>query len=111
MKVIEEIVKNSKFRNICLGIDGGMGLAYFDKKSFTVVFSNGLGWDHVSVSMPDRCPTWEEMCIIKDIFFDEEDTVVQYHPSKSIYQNMAKYCLHLWKSQKEDFITPPINLV
>ena len=33
-----------------------------------VLFSDGLGWDHVSVSLADRCPTWAEMCFIKDLF-------------------------------------------
>ena len=30
-----------------------------------VTCSDGAGWDHVSVSLSDRCPTWEEMAFIK----------------------------------------------
>ena len=30
------------------------------------------GWEHVSVSLPDRCPTWEEMCRVKDLFWDAD---------------------------------------
>src|SRR5262245_54586743 len=26
-------------------------------------------WDHVSVSLSHRCPTWDEMCWVKDLFF------------------------------------------
>lgn len=39
---------------------------------FTVIASDQMGWEHVSVSLPVRCPTWEEMCFIKSLFWDEE---------------------------------------
>src|SRR5690349_6482303 len=34
--------------------------------------SGGEGWEHVSISIPseDRCPTWEEMCFVKDLFWN-----------------------------------------
>src|SRR4051812_39022729 len=36
-----------------------------------VVASDGLGWEHVSVSHAAHIPTWDEMCAIKDLFWDE----------------------------------------
>jgi hypothetical protein len=45
----------------------------------------------------DRCPTWEEMCQINDMFWDKTDCVVQFHPPESEYVNNHPYCLHLWK--------------
>jgi len=68
-------------------------------------------WQHVSVSRPNRCPTWGEMCFIKDLFWDETETVVQFHPAKTEYINMHKYCLHLWRNSTEDFKLPPGILV
>lgn len=66
-----------------------------------IVVSDGLGWEHVSVHMnsdgKDRTPTWSEMCRIKNIFWDEEDCVLQYHPPKSDYVNQHKHVLHLWR--------------
>lgn len=65
--------------------------------------SDGMGWEHVSVSVAPRfqvakrCPTWEEMCIVKNIFWDETDLVIQYHPSKEDYVNMHPHVLHLWR--------------
>ena len=56
-----------------------------------------LDWQHVSCSFPDRCPTWDEMCIIKDIFWKPEDCCIQIHPPASEYVNNHKYCLHIWK--------------
>lgn len=68
-------------------------------------------WEHVSVSLPNRCPNWEEMSFIKDLFFDEEDTVVQYHPKKSQHVNIHPYCLHLWGWNGGEFPCPPSILV
>lgn len=76
-----------------------------------VVASDGMCWEHVSVSRKDRCPTWEEMCQIKDIFWDAEDCVVQYHPAQSEYVNNHPYCLHLWRPVGQPIPTPPWWLV
>lgn len=70
------------------------------------------GWEHVSVSIEDqkRCPSWDEMCIVKDLFWDEEDTVIQFHPPKSEYVNNHPGCLHLWR-YVVGFPLPPSELV
>lgn len=62
-----------------------------------VIASNGEGWEHVSVSLKHKTPSWETMCDIKEMFFEDDETVLQYHPPKSEYVNIHKYCLHLWK--------------
>jgi hypothetical protein len=65
--------------------------------------SDGMGWEHVSVSVAhadkkqSRCPTWEEMCHVKSLFWDEEDCIIEYHPAKSEYVNMHPFVLHLWR--------------
>ncbi len=69
------------------------------------------GWEHVSVSLPNRCPTWAEMCFIKDIFWDLDDCVVQFHPPQSEYVNNHLYCLHLWRPIDRAFPMPPSILV
>jgi hypothetical protein len=55
------------------------------------------GWEHVSVSTNRRIPNWTEMCFVKDLFWDEEEAVMQLHPPKSSYVNVHPYCLHLWR--------------
>lgn len=62
-----------------------------------VVASDGMDWEHVSVSRADRCPTWDEMCQIKAMFWDTEDCVIQFHPPESEYVNNHPHCLHLWR--------------
>lgn len=56
-------------------------------------------WEHVSISLIGfhQCPTWDQMCFIKNLFWEEEETVVQFHPPKSEHVNNHPYCLHLWK--------------
>lgn len=78
---------------------------------FFTIASDGAGWEHVSVSLPDRCPTWAELCAIKNLFWDEEDCVVQYHPPKSDYVNNHQFCLHLWRPIGVELPRPPAVLV
>lgn len=69
----------------------------------------GPPFDHVSVSVlrENRCPTWEEMCWVKDQFFEPEELVLQYHPPKSEYVSFHRYCLHLWKPVGVTIPLPP----
>ena len=67
------------------------------KVPLRTIVSDGEGWEHVSVSLANRCPSWEEMSFIKNLFWDEDDLVIQLHPPKSEYINNHPYCLHLWR--------------
>jgi len=67
-------------------------------------------WEHVSVSLERRCPTWEEMCIVKALFWDAEETVVQFHPPESDYVNAHRFCLHLWRYKGEMPRPPSITV-
>ena len=75
---------------------------------FCVLVSDTDGWDHVSVTIlnEERCPTWEEMCWVKGLFFKPNECVVQFHPSQDDYVNCHPYCLHLWKPQGREIVTP-----
>ena len=92
--------------------NNGAFLIPFQSFSLQVIASDGMGWEHVSVSLPNRCPNWREMCVIKDVFWDGEDVVMQYHPAKSAYGTLHNNCLHLWRPVFDDHIpTPPKELV
>lgn len=82
-----------------------------DREKMMVIISDGLGWEHVSVSRKDRTPTWEEMCFIKNLVFEEDETVIQYHPAKKDYINVHPYCLHLWKPLEANLPLPPTVLL
>lgn len=86
MKTLNEIKELPNLMIQHIAVDGGLGVLFKVGKSFaTVVWSNGGGWEHVSISPFKRSytPTWDEMCKLKDMFFYSDETVVQYHPAKT----------------------------
>ena len=68
-------------------------------------------WEHVSVSLHNRTPNWREMCFVKDLFWDDEEEVIQFHPRKSEYVNLHTHCLHLWRPVNTELPMPPRELV
>lgn len=99
------------------GCKGDSGNGVFEvrvgAKWFWVIASNGGGWEHVSVSpvSGNGVPTWKDMCAIKEMFFEDEEEVMQIHPKKSEYVNLHKNCLHLWRPIDVEMPTPPIIMV
>lgn len=71
----------------------------------------GVEWEHVSVSTEKHTPTWGEMSFIKDLFWDEEETVMQLHVPKSRWINNHDRCLHLWRPLKQQIPLPPDRAV
>lgn len=68
-------------------------------------------WEHVSVSLVNRCPTWEEMCQVKQMFWRDDEAVVQFHPPKLNYVNDHAFTLHLWKKAGANVELPPVECV
>ncbi len=69
--------------------------------------SLGEGWEHVSVSLPNRCPNWPEMHHVKTLFWDDEEAVMQLHPPQSDYRSFHPFCLHLWRPMDKEIPLPP----
>lgn len=77
-----------------------------------MIASDGGGWEHVSVTLNrNRCPTWEEMCKIKDLFWDGDDAVIQIHPLEEDYISNHDYCLHMWRPSAQKLPLPPAWMV
>ena len=70
-------------------------------------FLEAEGWEHVSVSTAKRPPNWQEMCFVKDLFWQPDECVVQFHPPEADYVNNHPHCLHLWRNAKVEFPRPP----
>ena len=115
MKTPDELRNTPRLLIKTLVEDGGNGTIYLDIKKplhgAFVVWSTGGGWDHVSVSYSNRCPTWDEMCQVKKMFFYPEEVCVEYHPPESEYVNFYPYCLHLWRYQQPGMPMPPAWMV
>lgn len=100
----------NKFR-VNWGADGAQFIVRRHGVHFSIIASWGEGWDHVSMATQYRCPTWEDMCWLKDQFFEAEETVIQFHPPKSQYVNCHPFCLHLWRPQGHTVELPPAWMV
>lgn len=113
MKKPSEILASQRIQLLSAGPDGMSGVINHPifKKPMAFIVSWGGGWEHVSVSFYNRCPTWDEMCIAKDLFWYEEERVIQYHPPKSEYVNRHPYTLHLWKPIDSEIPAPPREFV
>ena len=90
---------------------------YFIDEYFDCYANTNDDWEQVAVvvkengSMPERCPYWEEMHLIKAIFWEEEEAVMQLHPPESDYINNHPFCLHLWRPLKQVIPLPPSHMV
>lgn len=99
MRDLEDIKKNGYLKIEKEGEDG-FGGTFYDKKTrchLNFIMSWGCGFEHCSVSMPTRCPSWEQMCSIKELFWKDEECCMELHPPKSNYVNNHPYCLHIWR--------------
>ena len=124
MKNLDNI---SNFRRIDLYSDGFLGDEangafiidrYNNGEFYLVIASNGQGWEHVSVTIHKKnggsvkkCPSYQEMMMIKEKLFSEEDVVFQLHPREEDYINTHPYCLHLWKPNNCNMVVPPLNSI
>lgn len=97
------------------GRDGNNGL-FVLSRSFEALYcfaSDGGVWEHVSVTTGGgiRCPTWEEMNYVRDVFWSKHVTVLQFHPPADQYVNTHPFCLHLWRQPGVDVPLPPKEFV
>lgn len=72
-------------------------------------------WEHVSVSLAHRCPTWTEMEWVREQFFEPHETVVQFSVPRDEHiaghTRRARYCLHLWRPIGIVIPRPPSSTV
>jgi len=113
-----------------LGTDAGAGNnGAFELESplpgwrLHLICSDGLdagdlgGWEHVSVhasrydGRQTRTPSWDEMCFVKSLCWDDDDLIVQFHPRRRDYVNNHPNVLHLWRPLHAEIPTPPTILV
>lgn len=82
-----------------------------DSGQLRVLAANAEGWDHVSVSRADRCPSWEEMEHVKRRFFNDDEVAFQLHVAVKEHINCHPRTLHLWRSHNGNPPLPPAIMV
>lgn len=113
MKDITEIKRNTRLLIGQVSSDGFSGEVSMPTWRGSVICSTGAGWEHVSVSPYQHriIPSWDDMCRLKDMFWNDDEAVIQIHPAKAEYVNNMPNCLHLWRCTYKDMILPPSVLV
>lgn len=109
MRKLEEILKDSRLRNIEKGMDGFKADIHIGGWDGSFIFSYAGGWEHASVSPYAKriTPTWDDMTKIKEMCWTDDETVIQIHPPKDMYVNNMPNCLHLWRCYYKEMVTPP----
>ena len=88
------------------------GFVAIKQKGVGIQFSNGDGWEHVSVSRRSSMPTYEDMCWVKDLFWSNDVCVMQLHVPKDDHINYHPFCLHLWRPiNGEEIPRPPRYMI
>lgn len=93
-----------EFQHLAYGIDTQSRSEFYfpleDGFGFLSAFNfKSAEWEHVmlDLSLQQRCPSYKEMCQVKDMFWDENEITLQVHPPQSEYVNIVEYALHLWR--------------
>lgn len=69
------------------------------------VYGDHRRWHHVSVSFPDRLPSWEDLLMVKRLFMGVETTALQVLPPARKHVNIHPFVMHLWRCLDGD-VTP-----
>jgi hypothetical protein len=86
-------------------------LSPVDGRQMRIIASNGDGWDHVSVSLANRCPRWSEMEHVKRMFFRPDEVAMQLHVKPHDHISHHPFCLHLWRPHEGAIPLPPGRMV
>jgi len=86
------------------------GIFISEPTNLRIIASAGdpeIAWEHVSVSLDKRCPTWDEMAYVKDLFWLPSETVMQLHVPQAEHKNLHPFTLHLWRPKHVEIPRPP----
>jgi len=53
-------------------------------------------WQHISLSRPERIPSWSDIRAVKDAFLGSEREAYVVLPPAARYVNLHPHVLHLW---------------
>lgn len=80
---------------------GGGSAVYYQSANVRIMVSldvtdAGARWLHLSISRPDRYPTWDEIREAKNWIIGRERAAYQVLPAESEYVNIHGNTFHLW---------------
>ena len=69
-----------------------------------LIESGNYQW-HLSISHPDRYPTWDEIRDARYRFVPDHVTMVMFLFPRAVYVNTYENCFHLWESNEKQVLT------
>lgn len=113
MKPLSQIIQHPRVSVI--EADANEGGAFLVRrnsgKPLRVIASWQLDWDHVSVSLATKTPTYQDMKMVRRIFFKDDEWALEYHPPPKDYISVNDNVLHMWRPQSGTIPTPPKYMV
>lgn len=100
---------NGRFHLLCPETGRRLLVIGSDGRDWSEERLPGEPWEHVSVSLYGRqtCPAWPEMEWVRSLFWEDNETVVQFSPPRSVKVNFHPGCLHLWRPKSTVIPLPP----
>lgn len=93
-----------RLKEIECSVPGARGYRAKDGLQIIVSKDNTAKWGellHVSVSRPDKYPSWDEIVQVKLHFFGDMKDSMMLIPKRTNYVNVHKNCFHLWECPQE----------
>jgi hypothetical protein len=53
-------------------------------------------WIHCSISRPNRIPSYNELCRVKELFLGKDSLALMLFVPEAEHVNIHDFCLHLW---------------
>jgi len=72
--------------------------AYLTDTRCSIIYGIEQGRHHLSISHPDRYPTWDEIRDARYAIMPDEITVAMFLPPKKDYVNVNENTFHLWET-------------
>lgn len=76
-----------------------------------VIASDQDGWEMVSIAHCERPLTLAEVDAIRDLFWSQDDVVIQFHFPHQDRKGQHRYAVKLWRRAGQDAQLPPRHLL
>jgi len=113
MRELKDIIATRNLTVKMMDPDQGLNGYWTDpltQRHYSIGFYFFDGWEHLSVT-GKKIPDWDMMCKFKDMFWNEDEVCVQYHPRKEDYVNVNETTLHIWRPIAQPLPTPPTYMI
>lgn len=91
-KKSENLLNKQFYRNSEIKIQH----CYYGPRDLSIIHSIDNGKNHISISTPNRQPSWKEIKEVKYTLLPKIEMVIIL-PSEHEYVNLHEYCFHLYE--------------